>query len=73
MQHAFDGCEQLHDQESPNCSEVYSIQKKVRTAIEKLPEATKKDHLMQLDDFVSSYEEYLGHILRTKHQGEYYR
>ena len=73
MQHAFDGCQESHNQEFADCSRVYAIQDKVKAAIGRLPPEKQEEQSTKLDDYMATYRDYLGHILRTKHQADYYR
>ena len=42
-------------------------------AIERLPPEKKDDHSTKMEEYMTTYQEYLGHIIRTKYHGDYYR
>ena len=41
--------------------------------IESLPDPAKKEQKSRLSDFYNTHFDYLAHLLRTKHQSDYYK
>lgn len=66
-------CTSSHTEGSPEFSLVYSIYSSVSAAITTAPTEKWVDYSNQLEEFKKNFWDYVGHILRTKHQGDYYR
>ena len=73
MSHAFESCSNSHTEESSGFNGVYSICGSMSAAIATAPPEKQQDYLDQFNEFKKNYWDYVGHILRTKHQGDYYR
>lgn len=52
---------------------LYEIHASLSAAISSAPAENKQSFQEQLEDIHSTFWDYLAHILRTKHQGDYYR
>lgn len=73
MNHALDSCNLEHHDQSLEYSKVYSLYDKIDKAVNQLPQPSRDEYSKEMSDFTKSFSEYVGHIIRTKHQSEYYR
>lgn len=73
MKHALDSCPLEHPDHSPEYDAAYQVCHKIDAAISQVPLETRDEYKTQMEDFKKKYSEYVGHIIRTKHQGDYYR
>jgi len=73
MSYALESCPSSHTVASPEFSLVYSIYNSVSAAIATAPTEKQVHFSDQLEEFRKNFWDYVGHILRTKHQGDYYR
>ena len=73
MSHAFSTCTQSHDQWSAEFGLFYDIHSLVSGTIATAPSEKKAAFSEQLEEMTSTLWDYVGHLLRTKHQGDYYR
>lgn len=73
MSHAFNTCSQSHNEWSAEFGGFYDIQSLLSSAIATTPREKQADYSVQLDEFSNTFWNYIAHILRTKHQGDYYR
>jgi len=63
-----------NNQYSSNVDEFHKIRKEVKEAVERVVDLPKRASFSKSwDQIASDYKEYLAHIVRTKHQGCYYR
>ena len=73
MDHAFGECNQSHD----SCSEavvLHEVAKSVNVLLEAMPSADDRKKLSEeLKSLMTVHEQYVGHLLRTKHQADYYK
>ena len=74
LDYALGHCSEEHNQYSTNIDEFHKIRKGVEEALEGIPDLSKKDlHSKSWKQIVTNHKNYLAHIVRTKHQGSYYR
>jgi len=73
MSNALEPCPSSHTEASPVFSLVYSIYNSVSAAIATAPTEKQVHFSDQLEEFRKNVWVYVGHILKTKHQGDYYR
>ncbi|KAK3733839.1 hypothetical protein QZH41_008638 [Actinostola sp. cb2023] len=73
MRHALDSCQNSHNLQSTEFCQVYKIYEKISAAISNVPSDNTEKYKSQLEEFMKTFWVYIGHIIRTKHQGEYYR
>ena len=73
MTHAFKECSQVHDSLSPKFCTFYEIHSLLSTAISTTSAEKQSSFTERLQDWTTTFWDYVGHILRTKHQGDYYR
>ena len=73
MSYALESCPSSHTEASPQFSLVYSIYNSMSAAIAAAPTEKRVHFSDQLEEFKKNFWDYIGHILRTKHQGDYYR
>ena len=63
-----------HTHYSPDVDRFHKIRKDLKEALEKVADPEKKTSLSKrYEEVVSNHRDYLAHIVRTKHQGGYYR
>jgi len=73
MSHAFGTCTQNHDDWSVEFGVYYDIHSLVSAAIATTPAEKQTAYSQQFEEITSTFWAYVGLILRTKHQGDYYR
>lgn len=73
MNHAFQSCSSSHSEASPEINVIYDIHGSLKAAIATVPAEKQQDYSEVLSDFMKNYWDYIAHLLRTKHQGDYYR
>ena len=76
MSHAFGTCTQSHDEWSVEFGMFYEIHSLVSAAIvttQATPAEKQTAYSQQFEEITSTFWAYVGHIFRTKHQGDYYR
>lgn len=74
MSYAFDSCTEDHKATGADFSPFYATHSSLLEEIESLPEnATKAELKSRLAELYNTHCDYLSHLLRTKHQGEYYK
>lgn len=73
MNHALQSCTSSHTEDCPEFSAIYDIHKCLTAAIAAAPPEKQQDYLNNLREIMNTFWEYIGHLLRTKHQGDYYR
>lgn len=71
--HAFKTCSQSHNAQSPEFGIFYDIHSLLSTTIGTTPREEQAGYLEQLQEYTATFWNYVGHLLRTKHQGDYYR
>lgn len=73
MDHAFGECNQAHD----SCSDavvLHEVVKSVNELLATIPSADDRKKLSEeLKSLMTAHEQYVGHLLRTKHQADYYK
>ena len=73
MDHAFGECNQAHD----SCSDavvLHEVVKSVNELLATIPSADDGKKLSEeLKSLMTAHEQYVGHLLRTKHQADYYK
>lgn len=73
LDHAFGECNQAHD----SCSEavvLHEVVRSVNVLLETIPSADDTKKLSEeLKSLMAVHEQYVGHLLRTKHQADYYK
>ena len=75
MTHAFETeCPKTHLDHSTDAFKIYEVSSTLRELICNLPENICKVRLHEkLQEIESTHTEYVAHVLRTKHQGQYYQ
>ena len=75
LSHAFDSCSEEHNAVVAECSMMYDMHSSLMQCIESLSDedSSKAEFKSRLDEKLKVHFDYLGHLLRTKHQGEYYK
>lgn len=75
LSHAFDSCSEEHNAVVAECSMMYDMHSSLMQCIESLSneDSLKAEFKSRLDEKLKVHFDYLGHLLRTKHQGEYYK
>ena len=63
-----------HDHFSLNIEQFHEVRKQVTEAVERVSDQEKNVSLVKLwRQVLSNHDEYLAHLIRTKHQGGYYQ
>ena len=73
MSHAFGSCTEEHPDHCAEVTNFYDACKTVSSAIELCAPSLRVKLQEKLADSVSTHWEYVGHLLRTKHQADYYQ
>ncbi|XP_044164132.1 uncharacterized protein LOC122948377 [Acropora millepora] len=73
MSHAFGSCTEEHPDQCAEVTNFYDACKTVSSAIELCAPSLRVKLQEKLADTVSTHWEYVGHLLRTKHQADYYQ
>lgn len=74
MSHAFGSCPEEHPDHCGDITAFYDACETLSLALEQCSDQVERVKLEQkLADTVSTHGEYLGHLLRTKHQADYYQ
>ena len=73
MSHAFGSCTQEHPDHCAEVTNFYDACKSLSSAIELCAPSLRVKLQEKLADVVSTHWEYIGHLLRTKHQADYYQ
>lgn len=74
LPHAFDSCSEEHNSVPTDISLIYDVQSSLMQSIESMSDVSAKDDLKaRLEEVYKVHFDYLGHLLRTKHQGDYYK
>lgn len=69
MNYAFGSCEEPHDSSYADVTALYEVQRTVSNVLSTLPSANNSDKLAtELQEIMKIHEQYVGHLLRTKHQ-----
>jgi hypothetical protein len=74
LNYAFDVCSFEHTSRPTDVAPFYSVHCSLSNAIESLADNEPTAELnTRLDDMVKIHYDYIAHLLRTKHQGDYYK
>ena len=74
MNNAFASCTQPHDRCFPEASTLFNVRKDLQELLSNIPSASRQERLKkELDSLMNIHVQYAAHLLRTKHQGEYYK
>ena len=73
MDHALGSCEESHEKASEKFEVLYQVNEDVTAALTTLPESTKDAHGKKWGQLLQLHWDYVSHLIRTKHQGDYYR
>lgn len=74
LDYALGDCSAEHDHVSSDIEQFHEVRKQVTEAVERGGDQQKKASLVKLwKQVVSNHDEYLAHLIRTKHQGGYYQ
>lgn len=74
MNNAFASCTQPHDRCCPEASTLFNVRKDLQELLSNIPSASRQERLKkELDSLMNIHVQYAAHLLRTKHQGEYYK
>ena len=74
MNYAFGSCTQSHDNSCPEAMALYEVDRTVSNLL--LGHASTADQgkiTGALKEIMKVHEQYVGHLLRTKHQGDYHK
>ena len=73
LSHAFDSCSEKHSSVLTDISLIYDVHSSLMQSIQSMSDVSAKDDLKaRLEEVYKVHFDYLGHLLRTKHQGDYY-
>ncbi|KAJ7377703.1 hypothetical protein OS493_027265 [Desmophyllum pertusum] len=74
MSHAFGSCSESHPSCFPDVVRLLEVEKYVKETLPRIANAAEHDQLMEdLQDVMNTHTQYVSHLLRTKHQGDYYK
>ena len=74
LDYALGDCQAEHDHVSSDIEKFHDLRKQITEAVESIGDQQKKASLSKsLKQVASNHEEYLAHLIRTKHQGGYYQ
>ena len=74
MNNAFGTCSQPHDRFGPDASGLFDVAKYFQELLCNEASAGEQESLQdELQSLMKVHTQYAAHILRTKHQGEYYK
>ena len=74
MNNAFASCSQPHDRFCPDACGLYDVCKQLHTLLSNVPSASERESLTkELDELMKVHTQYAAHLLRTRHQGDYYK
>ena len=74
MSHAFGSCSEPHPSCCPDVVGLLEVEKYVKETSPRIANASQRDQIMEdLEDVMNTYTQYASHLLRTKHQGDYYK
>ena len=73
MSYAFDACTEDHRAMCADISPFCAIYSSLLREIEMLPDASRTELKPRLTELCGVHYDYLSHLLRTKHQGDYYK
>ena len=73
MSHAFGSCIEEHPDRYAEVTSFYDACKTLSSAIELCGPSLRVKLQEKVADAVSTHWEYIGHLLRTKHQADYYQ
>ena len=72
--HAFASCSEEHQAVCADISAIHKVHSSVSQSVESLSdESIKSDLKARLQELFKVHYDYLAHLLRTKHQGDYYK
>lgn len=72
--HAFSPCLEDHQAVSTDISAMHNVYSSLLESLESLSdESAKSDLNVRLQELFKVHYDYLAHLLRTKHQGDYYK
>ena len=74
MNNAFSSCSQPHDRFCPDACVLYDVCKQLRTLLSSVTSASERESLTkELDELMKVHTQCVAHLLRTRHQGDYYK
>lgn len=74
MNNAFASCSQPHDRFCPDACSLFDVSEQVHILLSSIPSANEQESLREeLDEIMKVNIQYAAHLLRTRHQGEYYK
>ena len=72
--HAFSSCPEEHQAVCTDISPIYNVYSSVLDSVDGISDqSVKSDLTARLQELFKVHTDYLGHLLRTKHQGDYYK
>ena len=72
--HAFLSCPEEHQAVCTDISPIYNVYSSVLESVDGISDqSVKSDLTARLQELFKVHTDYLGHLLRTKHQGDYYK
>lgn len=74
MNYAFGSCEEPHESFCADATAPYGVQRTVSNVLSTLSSANNSDKLTtELQEIMKTHEQYVGHLLRMKHQADYHK
>ncbi|KAK3728719.1 hypothetical protein QZH41_009784 [Actinostola sp. cb2023] len=74
MDYAFGQCSLDHPQSCADFERMFDVMEKVQEELTNIDDAVRRNSLSQgFKRIVENHREYIAHLIRTKHQGDYYR
>lgn len=74
MAHAFGSCTETHPNTCPDVVALAQVEEVVNVHIMQIADTSEQDRLKEeLKEVMASNVLYIGHLLRTKHQGDYHK
>ena len=72
MDYALGNCEKSHDQAS-EFDKIYEVHSVIHQDVGRLSDSYKQKKLKELDEIMEIFWDYISHLIRARHQGDYYR
>lgn len=74
MSHAFGSCSEPHPSICSDATGLLEVEKYVKEIMPGITDASDQKRVKEeLEDVMSTHVQYASHLLRTKHQGDYYK
>lgn len=73
MNYAFGSCEESHDSSCPDPTALYEVQRTVHLLLASFSSTYSAKLTAKFQEIMKTHEQYVGHLLRTKPQGNYHK